>query len=121
MAMQSKCDYLEYSTQAIVPEDRGSTMNFYTWGQDLSGTLQGAGGVGGLLIVSINNTNCFPAFDGNGNVMGLVNASDGTVVAEYEYSPAGGLLVASGVTWLLWLLGSRGFCGFWGHVSTFHK
>jgi len=45
----------------------GSTTNFYTWAQDLSGTLQGAGGVGGLVIVSINGTNCFPAFDGNGN------------------------------------------------------
>ena len=44
----------------------------YVWGTDLSGTMQGAGGVGGLLEVSYygtSTTNCFSAFDGNGNVM----------------------------------------------------
>ena len=71
------------------PATGNSTTNFYTSAQDLSGTLQGAGGVGGLLIVSINGTNCFPCFDGNGNVMGLVNTSNGSVVATYEYSPFG--------------------------------
>ena len=35
---------------------------------DLSGTLQGAGGVGGLLAVSINTNFYFPAYDNNGNI-----------------------------------------------------
>jgi RHS repeat-associated protein len=30
------------------------------------------------------------AYDGNGNVMGLVDAADGGVVAEYDYDPWGG-------------------------------
>ena len=54
--------------------------------------MQGAGGVGGLLEVSYYGnatTNCFPAFDGNGNVIALINAADGTVVANYDYGPFG--------------------------------
>jgi RHS repeat-associated protein len=64
----------------------------YMWGSDLSGTMQGAGGVGGLLAVcqyGTATTNCFVAFDGNGNVMALVDSVDGAVVANYEYGPFG--------------------------------
>jgi RHS repeat-associated protein len=65
----------------------------YLWGNDLSGSQQGAGGVGGLLEVSYysgsSTTNCFPAFDGNGNVMALINVADGTVVANYDYGAFG--------------------------------
>ena len=67
-------------------------LRTYVWGSDLSGSLQGAGGVGGLLEVSYygtSTTNCFPAFDGNGNLAALVNAADGTSVANYEYGPFG--------------------------------
>jgi RHS repeat-associated protein len=71
------------------------TTNFYTWAIDASGTLGGAGGVGGLAILSLNGTNCLPIFNGNGDVMGLVTTS-GTIVAEYEYSPVGVLLKCSG-------------------------
>jgi RHS repeat-associated protein len=69
-----------------------SKIRSYLWGTDLSGSIQGAGGVGGLLEVSYygtSTTNCFPAFDGNGNVAALINAADGTVVANYEYGPFG--------------------------------
>ena len=79
----------------LLAEVKDSTTNFYTWGQDLSGSLQGAGGVGGLLILSLNTTNYFPVFDGNGNVMALV-ATDGTVDAEYEYGPFGEVMKADG-------------------------
>jgi RHS repeat-associated protein len=71
----------------------------YLWGCDLSGSLQRAGGVGGLLKVSFygsTTTNCFPAFDGNGNVMGLVNVSDGTLAANYDYGPFGEVIRSSG-------------------------
>ncbi|MBR2940079.1 MAG: RHS repeat protein, partial [Kiritimatiellae bacterium] len=40
----------------------------YFWGLDLSETLQGAGGVGGLLAVSINGAFYIPCYDNNGNV-----------------------------------------------------
>jgi RHS repeat-associated protein len=64
----------------------------YMRGLDLSGTPQGAGGVGGLLEVSYYGsapTNCFATFDGNGNVSALVNGVDGTIAANYEYDPFG--------------------------------
>jgi RHS repeat-associated protein len=72
-------------------------LRTYVWGIDLSGSLQGAGGVGGLLWVSNYQTAYqeetlptgvhFVAYDGNGNVMALVKAADGTVSGRYEYGP----------------------------------
>ena len=69
-----------------------SPIRSYVWGTDLSGSAQDAGGVGGLLEVNYYGsatTNSFPAFDGNGNVAALVNAADGTTLANYEYGPFG--------------------------------
>ena len=56
--------------------------------------------IGGLLDVSCYvaaTTNCFPAFDGNGNVMALVNAADGTSVSNYAYGPFGELIQQTGI------------------------
>lgn len=69
---------------------QSTVLASFVWGSDLRGSLQGFGGVGGLLEVSDHGsltTNCFPVFDGNGNVMALVNAADGTLAAEYDYGP----------------------------------
>ena len=72
----------------------------YVWGLDLSQTLQGAGGVGGLLQTTINDDVSaiayFATADGNGNIMALVDASDGSVDAEYDYSPFGTTIKATG-------------------------
>ncbi len=69
----------------------------YVWGLDLSGSLDGAGGIGGLLMLSsVANGAHFYAYDGNGNVAGLVNAGDGTVSANYEYDAFGRGLRATG-------------------------
>jgi RHS repeat-associated protein len=76
-----------------------SLIRNYVWGTDLSGSQQGAGGVGGLLEVTYHGnavTNAFVAFDGNGNVTALVNAGDGTVVGNYEYGPFGEVIRNSG-------------------------
>jgi RHS repeat-associated protein len=78
----------------LAPND--SLIRSYVWGNDLSGSQQGAGGVGGLVEMSYAGTNCFVAYDGNGNVAALVNAGDGTVVANYEYGPFGELIRATG-------------------------
>jgi len=65
----------------------------YVWGLDLSGTMDGAGGVGGLLWVTLHTASGaaagphFAAYDGNGNVVGLVSATTGTETARYEYGP----------------------------------
>jgi hypothetical protein len=53
------------------------------WGTDLSGTMQGAGGVGGLLAENDAAQGVhFVTFDGNGNVAALVKATDGTLSAD---------------------------------------
>jgi RHS repeat-associated protein len=78
----------------------GSTngvLRAYLWGLDLSGTIQGAGGVGGLLFVKDASLGAhFAACDGNGNVVSLTKASDGTSSATYEYGPFGEVLRATG-------------------------
>ena len=62
----------------------------YLWGLDLSGLPQGAGGVGGLLEINDpTNGVHFAAYDGSGNVAGLVSAARGTSTALYEYGPFG--------------------------------
>jgi RHS repeat-associated protein len=75
-------------------------LQSFAWGSDLSGTMQGAGGVGGLLSMTVhsgaNAGTYFYAYDGNGNVAALVNAADGVVVARYEYGPFGEVIRATG-------------------------
>jgi RHS repeat-associated protein len=69
----------------------------YLWGLDLSGTMQGAGGVGGLLaITDASQGSHFCAYDGNGNVTALVKADGAGLSAQYEYGPFGELLRATG-------------------------
>ena len=78
------------------------------WGLDIDGTLQGTGGVGGLLAVQrsdcaiTNSAFCIlhsalylPTYDANGNVSEYVS-TNGEIVAHYDYSPFGEPLVASG-------------------------
>jgi RHS repeat-associated protein len=70
----------------------------YVWGLDLSDSLNGAGGVGGLLILnSVANGAHFYAYDGNGNVAALVRAIDATVSANYEFDPFGQTTRATGL------------------------
>jgi RHS repeat-associated protein len=80
-----------------------ATLRTYVWGTDLSGSMTGAGGVGGLLWVNNSQTTGglptgiqFVAYDGNGNVGGLIAASDGSSTARYEYGPFGEPLRATG-------------------------
>ena len=65
------------------------------WGLDLDGTLQGAGGVGGLLAVVRDDGVFLPAYDANGNITEYVS-TNGEVVAHYDYSPFGEQLISSG-------------------------
>ena len=67
----------------------------YFWGLDLSGTIQGAGGVGGLLAVSRNGQLYFPTFDNNGNITKYIDEF-GNLVATYEYDDFGRTISQSG-------------------------
>jgi RHS repeat-associated protein len=69
-----------------------------TWGLDLSGTEQGAGGVGGLLwTVDDNDDGMIPGYDGNGNIIAWVDASDGSLAGTREYGAFGEDVTFSGV------------------------
>jgi RHS repeat-associated protein len=59
-----------------------------TWGLDLSGQQQGAGGVGGLLCETHGGTPYYPTYDGNGNISEYLNA-DGSTAAHFEYDAFG--------------------------------
>lgn len=80
----------------------GSLLRSYAWGLDVTGDLKVSGGVGALLevtnFVSGSPTDYFPAYDGNGNVVALINAggssSTPSLATVYEYSPFGETLRA---------------------------
>jgi RHS repeat-associated protein len=85
----------EYSTLDLQTFD---LRRSYIWGMDLSGSMQGAGGVGGLLAVTIHDQPSsiyYPTFDGNGNVSEYLDDT-GAIVAHYEYDPFGKIVVESG-------------------------
>ncbi|MCU0796264.1 MAG: hypothetical protein MUF31_10050 [Akkermansiaceae bacterium] len=67
----------------------------YLWGLDLSGSMQGAGGVGGLLSVTSGSTSFYPTYDGNGNVSEYLDAT-GAIAAHYEYDAFGNIIFSSG-------------------------
>jgi RHS repeat-associated protein len=74
-------------------------LRTFLWGLDLSGTEQGAGGVGGLWLVidyTSGTTYHWPAYDGNGNVAALVAQANGSLSARYEYGPFGEPVRATG-------------------------
>ena len=54
-----------------------------------------AGGVGGLVAVSVDGDFYFPGYDNNGNVIGYWN-EDGEIVAEYAYDAFGNTISATG-------------------------
>lgn len=71
----------------------------YAWGHDLSGSMQGTGGVGGLLAVSgeepPGDPVFYPTFDGNGNVSEYLDAGE-SPVAHYVYDPFGNTAFSTG-------------------------
>jgi RHS repeat-associated protein len=81
---------------AAVVNQNANLLAAFMWGTDLSGSLQGAGGVGGLLAENlVGNGVQYIANDGNGNVVALV-ATNGTISANYEHGPFGEILRATG-------------------------
>ena len=71
----------------------------HVWGLDLSGSLQGAGGVGGLLYTRDMATGAayIPVYDGNGNILAMCSTG-GTLAAITECDAFGKIIRSSG-TW----------------------
>ncbi len=71
----------------------------YVWGLDLSGSQQGAGGVGGLLFTNSltpsSETNAV-CYDGNGNVIALVDMATGDQSGTYDYNAFGETVAIDG-------------------------
>ena len=94
---------LIYDGMLVIQERDGSNnvQVGYTRGNDLSGSLQGAGGIGGLLArQDSTQTNsllqtAFYHCDGNGNITAMVSPG-GLVLAAYQYDPYGRTLAQSG-------------------------
>ena len=85
----------------IAELDSGANpVRSYTWGLDLSSSVDGAGGIGGLVLTTQHagsaTTNQFTAYDGNGNLTALVS-TNGATVARYEYGPFDELIRTTGV------------------------
>ena len=78
-------------------DSMGTITRCYVWGEDLSGSLDGAGGVGGLLAMrEASGVVHLCGYDGNGNLTTLIEAATGMVKASYEYGPFGEPLRVSG-------------------------
>jgi RHS repeat-associated protein len=67
----------------------------YTRGLDLSGSIAGAGGIGGLLARTDGNGSTFYHGDGSGNITALIDNYQ-VVQARYEYNAFGKLVQMSG-------------------------
>jgi RHS repeat-associated protein len=96
--------YYVYDGNVVVQERDVNDLptTTYTRGLDLSASLAGAGGIGGLLSMTLNfapgtlNSNSFFYHgDGNGSVTTLINSFQ-AVVAKYLYDAFGNLLSKSG-------------------------
>lgn len=74
----------------------GTLVRNYVWGMDASGSLQRAGGVGGLLFIHAGGETYIAGFDGSGNVTSMIKQSTGTLSASYEYDPFGNVLKSVG-------------------------
>jgi RHS repeat-associated protein len=89
----------EHLNQLDVPSNGQARLHrSYAWGLDASGTLTGAGGVGGLLLTSHHTpqadggtqvTTLAPLYDFNGNVLAYADVATSTITHRMEYDPFG--------------------------------
>ncbi len=85
--------------QQWTTSDANQTTNF-VWGLDLSQSREGAGGIGGLLMMAtVQGTTTHRrayVYDGNGNVGQVLEMTNGAISAHYEYNPYGNLTRMTG-------------------------
>ena len=97
MRLLKKIYYLwdDYNIIAeTVVENGVSGTTYNIWGVDIDGTMQGAGGIGGLLAVVTDGELFMPAYEANGNVVEYVS-TDGVIIAHREYDPFGSTIIAA--------------------------
>jgi RHS repeat-associated protein len=90
VVLDNKFLYDGWNIVAELNATNNGVIRSYIWGTDLSGTMHGAAGVGGLVAIKPASGNpSFVACDGNGNVTGLIDAATGTTTGQFEYGPFG--------------------------------
>lgn len=88
--------YLYDEWNVIAELDATNTVTrTVTRGLDLSGRFQDAGGVGGILATVTTSTTGYYFYDGNGNVVTVLDGSH-AAVASYTYDPFGNKVAESG-------------------------
>jgi RHS repeat-associated protein len=96
--------HLIYDGNLVVEERNAGNVPTvsYTRGNDMSGSLEGAGGIGGLLARTTYGqeilgapTTVFYHADGNGNIAALMYPNQ-QLAAKYLYDPFGNMLAMSG-------------------------
>src|SRR5207247_53912 len=94
--LNSTTVYIYDGFRVIQERDANNTPTVsYTRGSDLSGSLEGAGGIGGLLARSSGATHNFYFADGNGNITALLDGNQ-AVAASYRYDPFGNTISSFG-------------------------
>ena len=103
--LQTNAVYYVYDGNLVIQERDINNLptTTYTRGKDISGSLEGAGGIGGLLARTAQSYvdaplagHSFYHCDGNGNITMLIN-SEQAIVAKYLYDAFGNVLSASGL------------------------
>jgi RHS repeat-associated protein len=102
---QTNAVYYIYDGNLVIQERDGNNLPAvtYTRGNDLSGTFQGAGGVGGLLArtsqsyadASLSGQAYYHS-DANGNVTSIIDNHQG-IIARYLYDAFGNTIAKSGL------------------------
>jgi RHS repeat-associated protein len=91
-AQTNEIRYLYDGYLVIQERDSSNTPQVtYTRGLDLSGSIHGAGGIGGLLARTDSSGSTYYHADGAGNVTALMDGNE-NIVARYEYDPFGKLI-----------------------------
>ncbi|PIE74498.1 MAG: hypothetical protein CSA18_04770 [Deltaproteobacteria bacterium] len=82
----------------ITVENGKTTEKAYLWGLDISRSLHGAGGIGGLLAIYDHSTSeiYYFLYDAKENVSQLINSETIEIVAHYEYDAFGNIIFSYG-------------------------
>jgi RHS repeat-associated protein len=95
--LQSTARFVYDGWNLVAELDGGGTLaRSHVWGPDVSGSLQGAGGVGGLLLSREGANTYAVGYDGGGNVTSLVDVGTNAAAASYDYDAFGVTIRSTG-------------------------
>ena len=98
VATTNRYVYHGWAVLAVL-DGQNNTLETYTHGIDLSGSMGGAGGIGGILSMSVvsglQSTVYYYHYDAQGNVINVTD-EDKATASTYTYSPFGQVLTKTG-------------------------